>query len=251
MANTGANVTEGATTGAAVGTAVPLIGTAIGGAIGGVFGFISGMKGKTAHLDFNTAANIGKTVAAGIVKPLVDLYGYNTPKFDAYSKKFCAEALKKIQSRVNSSSTSWQYWIGNAIQDLTDRYNSAHPDASAIIYVYALYVGMNYDASRPEEFKAVLENDFQQIFNACVSSFPETSAMVEGVKNIATNAPTKSSSLLGSIFGGDNTTAATKAAPGAATSNAGLLGAEQGKIVAIAGFIILIIGFLLFTKKKR
>jgi hypothetical protein len=249
--NAGETISASAATGVAIGTAIPGIGNVIGGAVGAIVGTLTLFKGKTAHLDFTAASNIAKSIAEKVNDPIIKLFGYNSATYSAYGKALAAEALKKVQARQNSASKSWQYWIGNAIADLQGRAVQTAGDPGGTIYVYTLYVAMNYDASNPAEFEAVLKNDLVLIMTALTGRFPESKPIVEGAAAagaaVAGSAPTTSASnFLGQSTGG------SKPAPAPATMAPADADKEaQGKTVLIAGFAILAAGFLLFTRKGK
>lgn len=255
LSGNAATVSATAGTGAAVGGAVGgPIGAAIGAGIGAVLGALGVMKGKTPHLDFNQSKTIAEQVAVKVNDPIIKFFGYNSPEYSSYGKALAREAAKRISAKLNSSSSSWQTWIGNAIADLNARASAAAGDPGAVIYVYGLYVGMNYDASRLEEYSAVLQNDLLLTFQSLVKEFPTTQALVTtaGTAAAATAVPTKSAgTVLDKVFGGGGSSGAAPGATPAATAGIASGPMDDGKKVLIAGFSILIIGFLLFTKKKK
>lgn len=253
MADAAKSAATGAATGGAVGSAVPFIGTAIGAAVGATLGALGVMKGKTPHLDYNMASTIAKQVAEKINAPIISTLGYNSSAYSNYGIDLAYEAWKKITANTNASSKSWQIWIAAAEKDLRDRANAKVGDPGSVIYVYALYVGMNYDASRPEEYGQVLGNDLTKMFQNLVAKYPQTQAMVYGTQAQAaavTPAKKESETLLGKITGGGDSNSAPSAAPTNQTAGLNVAGSDGQKVV-IAGFVILIIGFLLFTRKKK
>lgn len=252
MPDVGTSVTTGAASGAAVGSLGGPLGAAIGTAIGATLGALGVMKGKTAHLDFNMASTIAKQVAEKINAPIIATLGYNTQAYSNYGLDLALEAYRKITANTNASSKSWQIWIAAAEKDLRDRANAKTGDPGSVIYVYALYVGMNYDASRPEEFGQILGNDLGKMFQSLVAKYPQTQTMVNGTQAQAaavTPAKVESKNILEKITGGGGSSSSP--AP-AQTSTAGVnVTSADGQKVVIAGFVVLIIGFLIFTRKKK
>ena len=244
----GATIAAGASTGAAVGAAFGPIGAGIGAAAGAVLGALTLYKGKTAKLNYEQAVPIVDAVAPPIITAIESALPTATDKKN-YGIDLANLIIQKLTANAGQVSNGWQAYRTTIINDLTAEIASAPDILRRAIIKYVLYVAVNYDANRPDDFKDTLVRDLVPMFQALISKYPATMNVVNGqtVQQSVQSAPVPA----GSSGGGSSSPAAPAApAPAAVQSSAGMFGMDQGKLVLIAGFAVLIIGVLLFTRKR-
>ena len=180
---------SGATTGAGVATT---IGTVAGGgsaaaglaflagpvgiaivAVAAILAGLGATKGKTQHLTFDEARNVALKFAEDLGHRMEADYG------DAVSLQIGKELARRMVTYLeghylNTQSSSWQYWIGNCIDDLRNRAEGrSKSDITSVIYLYATYIALNYDASRPAEFAEFISHDLTLFFQSMNETFPQ------------------------------------------------------------------------------
>lgn len=242
------NVLAGASTGAYLGSVIPAVGTAIGAAAGAVLGALSLYKGKTSKLNYEQAVPIVDAVAPGIISAIEAGLPTATDKKN-YGIDLANLIIQKLTVNAGQVSNGWQAYRTTIINDLTAEIASAPDILRRAIIKYVLYVAVNYDANRPDDFKETLLRDLVPMFQALIPKYPATMNYVNGgtITQSVAAAPVPA----GSSGGGSSAPAApAQSAAPAVQASTGMFGMDQGKLVLIAGFAVLIIGVLLFTRKR-
>lgn len=218
-----AGATVAASTTAALGGATPgatgiaLVGGPIGIAFIAVAAILAGLgatKGKTQHLTFDEARNVALKFAEDLGHRMEADYG------DAVSLQIGKELARRMVTYLeghylNTQSSSWQYWIGNCIDDLRNRAEGrSKSDITSVIYLYATYIALNYDASRPAEFAEFIGHDLTLFFTSMNETFPQWNLGAYLWPNVAvTPAAKQNESILQQTLGIDTNALGTVNAP--------------------------------------
>lgn len=243
----GATIAAGASTGAAVGAAFGPIGAGIGAAAGAVLGALSLYKGKTSKLNYDQALPVVDAVAPPIINAIESALPTATDKKN-YGVDFANLMVQKLTANAGQVSNGWQAYRTTIINDTNTDMNSPNILSKSIIR-YVLYVAVNYDVNRPDDFKDTLVRDIVPMFQALVSKYPATMNVVNG--QTVTQSVAAAPLPAGSSSGGSSAPAApAQSAAPAVQASTGMFGMDQGKLVLIAGFAVIIIGLLFFTRKR-
>ena len=219
-AGTGATVASTAATAAAGGSVsagAAFLAGPYGLAIVAVAAILAGLgatKGKTQHLTFDEARNVALKFAEDLGHRMEADYG------DAVSLQIGKELARRMVTYLeghylNTQSSSWQYWIGNCIDDLRNRAEGrSKSDITSVIYLYATYIALNYDASRPAEFAEFIGHDLTLFFTSMNETFPQWNLGAYLWPNVAvTPAAKQNESILQQTLGIDTNALGTVNAP--------------------------------------